>query len=152
MAVVKYEAGSSSTVMTTELNSLTNGSRAIATNAYDNSTSTALYTYGAFELNVTFGTAPTNQSLIDLYLVPSIDGTNYADASSSVVPSFDYWVGSFQLRNVNTAQKVALVGLGRNLISLPPLKFKPLLINNSGQSFPASGSTVLFVPYRIQVV
>ncbi len=153
MAELKYIAATIATLMTTELNSLANGSGAIASAGYDNGAN--LYLYGWFELSVTFGTAPTANSTVSLYLVPAPDGTNYDDAITGASPfaSPDMYVGAFVLRAVTTAQKISLGKSGpMGLIALPPVPFKAYLINNSGQAFPASGSTLKMVPYRIQSV
>lgn len=152
MPSLKLEAAAITSIATTELNSLANGSAALGAE-YDNSSN--LYLFGYFELNVTFGTNPTAGSLINLYLIPAPDGTNYDDnttGASGVAPSTVY-VGGFPLRAVTSAQKIPLTGgLHQGHIMLPPLKFKPFLINNSGQSFPASGSTLKLVPFRYQIV
>lgn len=151
MASVKYEAGSISSLLTTELNSLANGSSSALGTEYDNSSN--LYMWALFEVNVTFGTNPTAGNLLNLYLVPAPDGSNYDDGSSSIVPPISCYIGGAPVRAVTTAQKIP-VGLTNppTLIPIPPTKFKLLLINNSGQAFPSSGSTVKMIPYRLQVV
>jgi len=151
MASIKYEVASISTLASTELNSLANGSGAIGAE-YDNATN--LYLMGLFELNVTFGTNPTAGALVNLYIVPAPDGTNYDDAptgASPAVPATEY-VGGFPCRAVSTAQKIPLGGGGQGLVQLPPCKFKAYLLNNSGQAFPASGSTLKMIPVRYQSV
>jgi hypothetical protein len=86
-----------------------------------------------------------------LYLVPAPDGTNYVDGSASVVPPASTYVGGFPLRAVTTQQRISLAGgLYQSFIVLPPLKFKLLLINNSGQTTAASNNIVKLVPYRLQ--
>lgn len=147
MASQKWEAAAITSLLTTELNSLANGSTCALGTEYDNATN--LYLYGLFELNVTFGSAPTAGNTVDLYIVPAPDGTNYDDGSASVTPPITNYAGGFPLRAVTTAQKIAIGG-PLSLIWLPPLKFKVLVKNGSGQAFPASGSTVKLVPYRYQ--
>ncbi len=137
--------------MTTELNSLANGSSAIATTAYDNSTNLALY--AAFVLSVTFGSAPTAGNTIALYLTPAVDNTTFADSITGASPltSNDYFVGNFVLRAVTTAQVVAVHRAGSGgMIMIPPYKFKCYAINNSGVAFPASGSTIAMATYALQ--
>lgn len=137
--------------MTTELNSLANGSGAVASTPYDNASNLALW--ASFELNVTYGTNPTAGSLVSLYLVPSADGTNYADATTGASPlvSPAYYVGGFWLRAVTTAQRVGLASAGPGgLVALPGLKFKCYVINSSGQAMAASGNTVSMVTYGVQ--
>lgn len=150
MASIKLEAATIVSVATTELNSLANNAGALGAE-YDNSS--GLYLYGLFELNVTFGSAPTAGNTVDLYIIPAPDGTNYDDAvtgASGSAPITTY-AGGFPLRAVTTAQKVPL-GLGLTLINLPPTKFKVFALNKSGQAFPASGSTIKLIPYRYQSV
>ena len=72
-------------VLTTELNTLTNNSYCTAGGAVDNTTNLDLF--ADFQCNVTFGTAPTTGTTLDLFLVPSLDGTNYADGGGAVAPS-----------------------------------------------------------------
>lgn len=149
MASIKLEAASIATVLSTELNSLANNAAALGTE-YDNSSN--LYLWATFELNVTFGSAPTAGNTVDLYIIPAPDGTNFDDnttGASGAAPSTSY-VGGFPLRAVTSAQKVPL-GVVRR-IDLPPTKFKVFVVNGSGQAFPASGSTVKMIPYRYQSV
>jgi len=153
MATTKFEAGSIQTLMTTELNSLANGSGAIASAGYDNGASGNLYMYGLFEINVTFGTNPTAGNLLNLYIIPAPDGTNYDDAPTGASPAVPatHYVGGFPVRAVTSAQKIALGLSGYfGLVMLPPVPFKGYILNNSGQAFPASGSTLKMTPYRLQ--
>lgn len=146
---IKWEQAAISTVASTELNSLANNAGALGTE-YDNATNQ--YLLGLFELNVTFGSAPTAGNTVDLYIIPAPDGTNYDDAvtgASGYAPSTCY-AGGFPLRAVTTAQKVPLgVGLS-GPVQLPPTKFKVFALNKSGVAFPASGSTIKMIPYRYQ--
>ena len=151
MGSIKYEQAAITTVASTELNSLANNAGALGAE-YDNATNQ--YLFGLFELNVTFGSAPTAGSTVDLYIIPAPDGTNYDDAvtgASGYAPASAY-AGGCPLRAVTTAQKVPL-GLGvQGLVQLPPCKFKIFILNKSGQAFPASGSTVKMIPTRYQAV
>lgn len=143
MASFKYEAASIATLLSTELNSLANGSAALGAE-YNNSSN--LYLWGAFELAVTFGSAPTAGSLINLYFEIAADGSNYSDDQSIS----SAYIGGFPLRNVTSAQRVPLALGMSGPIWLPPTKFKVRAVNNSGQSFPSSGSTIKMVPHRLQ--
>ncbi len=150
MASIKLEAASISTVASTELNSLASAALALGAE-YDNTSN--LYLFGLFEVNVTFGSSPTANTTIDLYLIPAPDGTNYDDAvtgASGTAPAQCY-IGSAPVRAVTSAQKIP-IGLGLTLVNLPPLKFKIAVKNGTNQSFPASGSTVKMIAYRYQSV
>ncbi len=131
------------TALSTELNSLANTARAISS-AIDNSGSSDKYLFCDAELSVTFGSAPVAGTVIALYFLPSVDGTNYPDDAYADLQEA-LWVGSFIMRNA-TAQRRVLRG-----ILLPPKLYKVVLKNISGQAFPASGSTVKLLPYATQV-
>ncbi len=143
----KLETTSLVTLADTALNSLTNGSAALGLE-YDNSSN--LWPYlSSLELNVTFGTNPTAGSLVTLYLIPAPDGTNYDDNVSNPMAQ----IGAFWLEATTSAQKKSITpGGGSNYIMLPPCKFKIRVVNSSGQSFPASGSTIKGLLARYQQV
>jgi hypothetical protein len=149
MADIKAKAGAIVTVASTELNSLANNAGALGAE-YDNATN--LYISAVFELSVTFGSAPTAGSTVDLYIIPAPDGTNYDDAvtgAAGSAPATAY-AGGFPLRAVTTLQRVPL-GIGLSgPVPLPACKFKAFLLNRSGQAFPASGSTLKMVPSMYQ--
>mgnify|MGYP006265221693 CR=1 FL=1 len=134
-------------VMTTELNSLANNARAIS--SAEGADGTAADLFGDWELSVTFGTAPTAGTGCDLYLVRSADGTNYEDGDASNAPSANAYVGTFgPLRAVTTAQRLIIPD-----VPMPPGLYKAVLLNNgTGQSFPASGSTLKVRTHNRQVV
>lgn len=133
-------------LMTTELNSLTNNSRAIGSAAGADGTAANLL--GDFELVVTYGTNPTVDTTIDLYLVRSADGTNYEDGDASIRPAAECFVGSFQVRAVTTAQRMVVRD-----VPMPPGLYKPVIHNNgTGQTFAASGNTLKVRTHNRQVV
>lgn len=131
-------------VMTTELNSLANSSRAISGAMGGDASHAALL--GDWELAVTFGTGPTLDAAIDLYLVPAVDGTNYVDGDASIRPAPNLYVGSFYVRNVTSAQRMAIRD-----VPMPPGLYKAVIANNSGQAFPSSGSTLKVRPHSRRV-
>jgi hypothetical protein len=145
MSSIKLEAyGSSANALTTELDALANGSYTNGSAAIDNTSN--LYLLEDLELTVTFGSSPTDKAPVEVYLLPSIDGTNYADGSSSVTPARSLFVGSFLVRNTTSAQRLLLRG-----VPLPPGKYKYMVKNGTGQAFPASGSVIKRIPYNHQV-
>lgn len=153
MSTIKLETTSAATLASTELNSLANNDAALGAE-YDNATN--LYEFGVFELVVDFVSAPTAGPTIELYLVPALDGTNYADGDGTPLAQLNTFIGAFDVRATTAAMRLILGLPGAmgapNLVPLPPLKFKALVYNKSGQAFPASGSTLKMVPYRRQVV
>lgn len=135
-------------VMTTELNSLGSSTGKAISSAIDNWVSSApqLDLFADFELAVTFGSAPTAGTVVEVYVLPSIDGgTVYPDGSSSILPQSSLYVGGFAVRAVTSAQKMVLRG-----IALPPGWFKVLVQNTTNQAFPSSGSTLRMNTYQLQ--
>ena len=122
-------------VLSTELNSLANNGRSAAGAEIDNGANKDMY--GQLELQVTFGTAPSVGGFVEIYMVNALDGTNYEDGSNTVDPGTHKLVDRIPVRAVTTAQRLT----GR-MIPLEPAKTKFLLLNGSGQAFPASGSTL----------
>lgn len=132
------------TAMSTELNSLADGQRALASSAIDNAAS--LDQYADFELAVPFDDAPNEGGSLLLWLVPALDGTNYADGDGSATPQAHLLAGHFQLRAEAGLQRLHLRG-----VALPPFKFKTLIQNHAGLSLPASGTTLRYRTYNDQV-
>ena len=133
------------TVLDTGLNSLAATSGKAISSAIDNSTYLDLF--DDLQLNVTFGTAPTAGTVIELYLLPSVDASTYPDGSSTITPQAALFVGGFAVRAVTTAQVLVVRG-----IALPPTTFKYLVQNTTNRAFPASGSTLQRNPYQLQSV
>ncbi len=143
MAIKYLEDTSIVTAISTDLNSLANGSRAISA-AIDNNT--ALDIYADAELLVDFAVAPAVGALVELYLLPSVDDTNYPDGGTSLDPSSTLLVGYFVVpAAVTTDQRMVIPR-----IVLPPRNYKVLLKNTGGQSFGSSGHTLKLQPYKFQ--
>lgn len=85
--------------------------------------------WAGFDLLCRFQVAPSTGGYCALYLVPAVNGTNYGDGDDSIAPPSTYLAGVFPVRAVTSAQRVELP-----LVAIPPFKFKPLLINKSGQA------------------
>lgn len=133
-------------VMTTELNSLANNAYAISSAM--GADGTASHLYGDFILGFTLAATPTADTLLDLFLIRSADGTNYQDGSTSIVPSPTSYVGSFRTRAVSTAQIDIIPD-----VRLPPGLYKAILFNNgTGKAMAASGNTLKMRPHNLQSV
>jgi hypothetical protein len=135
--------------MSTELNALaaTTG-KAISSALVNDDTQPqpTLSLFADLELAVDFVSAPTAGTVVELYLLPSIDGgTTYPDGSTSVTPQSSLYVGGFAVRNTTAAQVMVVRG-----VALPPGYYKYLLQNTTNQPFPASGSTLRQNVYQIQ--
>lgn len=138
MADIKLKRFASlDSLLSTDLNSLANNAGSALSAAVTNETD--LCTHAILELAVDFVSAPTAESLVEIYLVPEVDSTNYADYTSGTTPvaSATHLVGAFILKATTAAQR-----LSSPIIELPATDFKIAVINKSGQAFPASGSTV----------
>lgn len=150
MSVVSWynrTGASPQSLLTTELNSLTTTGSAISS-AVNNTTNGDLYM--DVELSITYGTNPTAGSLIELYVVRSVDGgSTYEDGSTTgpIVPASGY-AGAFVLRAVTTTQVMVIPG-----VSVPPGYFKVMVYaRTTGQTAAASGNTLRALMYGEQVV
>lgn len=138
MATIKW-AGlptSRSTVLTTQLDSLANGSRTAAGTAVDNGTN--LDTYGWLKLSAAaFGTNPSAGAYVEVHMLQALDGTNYPDGSNTIDPGVDTTILTIPIL-ANTSAQVKQVGP----FLLPPCPIKFILVNQTGQAFASSGSTL----------
>lgn len=137
MATIKWSAAFTdrSTVLTTELNALANGSRTAAGTEISNQTN--LDEFGKFELSVDFVSAPSAGAYVNVYMVTAPDATNYDDGSATVDPGQHTLIATIPVRADTAAQR-----LMSPLFMLIPAKTKFILENKTGQAFPASGSTL----------
>src|SRR5690242_11225523 len=100
------------TALTTELNSLANGSQSAVSTAIDNETD--LYQYVSLEL-VLASLTPTGTPYCSVYLVASLDGTNYEDLTTSASHAV---IATFPMSTAVAAKRIVV----KNLL-IPPLKF-----------------------------
>lgn len=145
MASVKWEIGSSATVLTTELNSMANNAKVISS-GLDNTS--GLYLFDDVEwAHASTGFTPTAGAVIELYIIRGyVDGTsNYEDGDASTDPPASNLVGVFNIRATTSAQRHIL-----RQIPIPPSLFKYLVINKTGGTLPSSSNTLKRVPYRYQ--
>jgi hypothetical protein len=132
-------------VMTTALDALAATTGKAISAAFDNSVE--LDMFADFELLVDWVIAPTANTVVELYIVPTIDGTNYSDGSTSILPQPGLYVGGFVARNDTAVQRMVLRG-----VPMPPGLWKALIQNTTNQAFPASGSTLRYNKYGVQSV
>jgi hypothetical protein len=131
-------AATIATALSTELNSLANNAASAASAAID--AATLGYTRVDLELAVTFAVAPTAGTYLDIYCLPTLDGTNYADGGVGVVPNDALRIARCSVRAVATAQRLVAFGA-----AIPPLSVKLLVYNNAtGQALTASGHTLKY--------
>lgn len=141
------KSGATGGQLTTELNSLavaTSGSTGVSTaaSAYDNTGSTDLDQYGAFQLAVDFASAPTAGGSVEVYANETLDGSNYAPHPAIADLGTVRYLGSIQI----PATAAAFVVASPWTFLMRPGKMKFIVVNRTDQAFPASGSTLtLFV-------
>lgn len=140
MATITHEAfGSTTTALSTELNSLANNANTAASAAIDNTTGLDLFV--DLELVVaTQGSARSAGATIEVYLLPSLDGTNYVDTHETTAEL----VAVFPLDAATTARRTV-----RRDVPVPPGLFKVFARNRTGQALAASGSTVKYRTHSI---
>jgi hypothetical protein len=98
-----------------------------------------------FELLTGFAVAPAVDVVAaELYLVPSLDGTNWAEADTAKLQA-NTFVGTFVvLKAATAAQRLVLLN-----VPLQPLLYRVYIINRSAQSM-AAGWTLRVVTAREQ--
>ncbi len=144
MATFQYSSLPSLTsYLTTELNSLANGSRKLGA-ALD----TAQATHAAVELDLAAqGSARSAGAQVEVYLLKSLDGgTDYDYGSDSLDPPLTTLVAVLMLDAATTARVVTA------MFPLPgDLPFGKFLIKNStGQAFAASATTFKYALYNLE--
>jgi hypothetical protein len=142
VAVTKHKSYTAAiaSALTTDLNSLANGSASAASAALDNTSNLDLYP----DLTLTVaaqGSARSAGATVSVYLVMALDGTNYDDANASTAEL----VAVFSLDAATTARQAT-----RRDVPVPPGLFKYFVVNNTGQAFAASGSLLEFRAHSIE--
>ena len=128
------------TLMSADLNSLANNAVNVGVVLPDNTTNR--YFYVEFELILTSVdlSAQANPA-VEVYLVPSYDGTNYADtgtdASLTVYPPTQYLVAVMGVAETSAAHR----SVSPHVI-IDPLKYTPVVINKTGAAFAAATNTL----------
>jgi hypothetical protein len=127
-----------STVLSTELNSLANAGNAISAAIDNTSTGFAGTMWSDWELYLNApATARTTGCYVGFYVLPSVDGTNYAYGGTSLDPSPNRLVGTFVPDASASARYCALTH-----VQLPAGKFMILLDNQTGASLMSTGNTL----------
>lgn len=102
--------------------------------------------YADFELVVAFVANPVADNVVELWVMRSVDGTNYEDGSTATIVPRNGFVGNFVVRAVTSVQRMVIPR-----VVLPPRDFKILVVNKTTQNFAASGNTLSAYFYRGQV-
>jgi len=137
---------SATTLLSTDLNSLASGSGSAASSSVD-FTSSGYWQLADFELALASSSlAFTASSYVDIYLLPSADGTNYPKYTSgaSYKIASHYWSHRIYIHPA-TLSAEAIVEVARE-VRLPSAKFKVVLVNQTGVTLPSSGNTLKLYP------
>jgi hypothetical protein len=131
------------TLLSTELNALANNGVVLSA-AINNETE--LYTHLNLELYVAAqGSARSAGAYVAVYILPSVDGTNFDDAT--VAAALDAMQVYMALDAATTARYKVKVN-----IPSPPLQFKLQVENKTGQAFANTLSTLKYRRHMGQVV
>lgn len=125
------------TALTTELNALANAAYSAASAVIDNTAN--LYQYMWSEVYLASLT-PTTGGNVSIFMVSSLDGTNYSDGGGAVAAPGCTFLYTFDL-STSTGVKRRVSNFP---IQVPPLKFSLILLNSSGVALPASGNTLSY--------
>lgn len=133
----------SANVLTTELNSLADGSVTALSAEKDNSSLQHLF--ADFQLDLASLTISSTAAFASIYIVPTVDGTNYPDWASGAIPTYAaaYFRGTIPIKNVSAATARA----NFEEVRIPPGKFKVAIRNGVGASFAASSNTLAMRSY-----
>jgi len=144
MALIKWSAlDTLTTYLSTALDALADGANKIGAEI-DNTN--GKNTYALCELYLALqGGARDSGAYVALYIIKSVDGTNYEFGGDALDPPASSWVTNFTL-DADTAARY--VGVD---IPIPPCKFKFLLINETGQALAATLNTLKYRTYNLEV-
>jgi hypothetical protein len=129
-----------------DLDSLTDDEWTDLTDAIDNSTNK----YALVDLELVLGSAAFagTDSIIEAYLIASVDGTNYGDWTGNVTTNEQenqpYLVFSFTTSGATAAQRLI-----KKRVALPNGLYKWGFRNKSGVTLAASGNTFKWRPHSL---
>tara|TARA_Y100001949_G_C15844002_1_gene267562 strand:- start:255 stop:701 length:447 start_codon:yes stop_codon:yes gene_type:complete len=124
--------------LTTELNSLADGANVLGAKI-DNVADGENEMFVNLELNLASTSSRDADARIEIYILYSVDDTNFDMGSASVDPRPESLLTVLSLDAATTARY-------RTAVNLPiqPFDFKLLVMNEIGQSFFGSGSTLKY--------
>jgi len=145
MGAITNQAGTRTTLTTTALNNLANGTYVNA-GTVDVSASDPLDV--VVEVEATPGTVAGNKKL-DVFIQASFDNSNFSTGPTSGTTTTDepnlYLIGSLPLATSSTLQRKAFSVM--SAIGFVPPYFKVICRNDSGAALAASGHGVYYTPY-----
>jgi hypothetical protein len=147
--LLKGYLASAANWLSTELNSLADGSVCALSSVggssgeFDNGTDLAIF--ADVQIDLASLTISSTSAFVAVYVIPTVDGTNYPDWSSGAVGNYhqQYLAGIAFVKNVSaTTARANLTG-----VAMPPGKYKVAVRNGLGAAFASSGNTVKFRAY-----
>ena len=127
------------------LNGLTDTEWTNLSDEIDNSTT--LYLMADLELVLASAAFSGADSQVEIYLVPTVDGTNYPNWTGNVTTAeqenTQHFIGAVTTSGTTEAQRLTV-----RSIALPPGKFKFGVRNNAGADFAGSGNTLKYRPWN----
>lgn len=148
---ILYSANSDlDTYMSTDLNSLANDTTNVGAVILDNTSNKHHHLMAELYLATVDLSAQTGLT-VELYLVPSVDGTNYCDtgtdASTTDLPPGSAHIGTFYIQKTSAVHRAAILCKE----CLQNLKYTPVLINKTGAAFNATGNVLKIMTNSDQV-
>lgn len=145
MGAVTWAAPSSLTgYFTTALNSLadsTSDTTGFSAAGAEIANATSLNRFMALELVLaTQGSARSAGGFVAVYINFAADGSTYDDTANK---AFGELLTVFPLDAATTARRLTRVN-----IPIPPVDFKLLVLNDTGQALAASGNTLKYITYN----
>lgn len=133
------------TALSGDLDSLGDNTWSPLSSEIDNSTTG--YMFADLELYLASLIPTGADAAVEVYLVPSIDGTSYPNylisSSNDAQENNQYFVGSFTLESSSGVFRATLRG-----IELPPGKFKFGVRNRANVGLASSGNTLKWRPWQ----
>ena len=133
------------TALSTGLNSLANNTMSAASSTISNATNLDMYV--DIEVNLA-SLSPSSGAYVALYILEAVDGTNFpAQSDADLRLTTTQLLCSVPVGTTSAAaQRVAV----RNVV-IPPGSFQIKLDNQTGATLNASGNTVKFIAYDINL-
>jgi len=135
------------TLMSTDLNSLADDTVNVGAVLPDNTSNR--FFYAEFELYLaSVDLSAQNNPGVELYMVPSYDGTNYADvgtdASATVYPPTQYLVAVLGVAETSAVHRAVSPH-----VMIDPLKYTPVVINKTGAALAGTGNVLKSKYYTV---
>lgn len=137
---------------TQKIDSLTDNEWTDLSDEIDNSTNK--YAFADLDLVLGSATFTGSDSGIEVYIVPTVDGTNYPDWSGNATtdaPEQGHYFAAFLPLKASTAAK-RVVSSSQEPVSLPQGKFKFGIRNRGNVSLAGSGNTLYWRPLSYDAV